>query len=158
MIRLNISDIDIESISEALDDPTVEDRVKRKLMALRMHELNVPHGSIAKTLNVSDDTITNYLKLYQKDGLTGIFENRYYQPTSQVEPFLDEIRQSLDNDPVSSAKEGAERIEQLTKISLSESQALRIMKKIGLQENLSSTIRTETHLCAANLDRRDDIR
>ena len=99
MIRLTISNIDLESISEALDDPAVEDRVKRKLMALRMHEFNVPHGSIAKTLNVSDDTITNYLKLYQKDGLTGVLENRYYQPTSQVEPFLDEIRQSFDYSP-----------------------------------------------------------
>ena len=76
MIRLTIPEIDREAIAEALDDPTVEDRVKRKLMALRMHELNVPHGSIAKTLNVSDDTITNYVKLYQEKGLSGIFENR----------------------------------------------------------------------------------
>jgi transposase len=133
MIRLTIPEIDREAISEALDDPTVEDRVKRKLMALRMHELNVPHGSIAKTLNVSDDTITNYVKLYQEEGLSGVFENRYYQATSQVEPFLDEIRQSLDDEPVSSAKEGAQRIDQLTKIQLSETQARRIMKKLGLQ-------------------------
>jgi transposase len=98
-----------------------------------MHELNVPHGSIAKTLNVSDDTITNYVKLYQEEGLSGVFENRYYQATSQVEPFLDEIRQSLDDEPVSSAKEGAQRIDQLTKIQLSETQARRIMKKLGLQ-------------------------
>ena len=132
MIRLTIPEIDREAIAEALDDPTVEDRVKRKLMALRMHELNVPHGSIAKTLNVSDDTITNYVKLYQEKGLSGIFENRYYQATSQVEPFLDEIRQSLDDDPVSSAKEGGQRIERLTKIRLSETQARRIMKKLGL--------------------------
>lgn len=132
MIRLTIPEIDREAIAEALDDPTVEDRVKRKLMALRMHELNVPHGSIAKTLNVSDDTITNYVKLYQEKGLSGIFENRYYQATSQVEPFLDEIRQSLDDDPVSSAKEGGQRIERLTKIRLSETKARRIMKKLGL--------------------------
>ena len=65
MIRLRISDIDREAIGEALDDPSVDERSKRKLLALRMHELGVPHCSIAKTLNVSDDTITNYLNLYE---------------------------------------------------------------------------------------------
>jgi len=102
-------------------------------MAIRMHELNVPSGNIAKFLNVSDDTITNYFKLYRDEGLKGIFENRYYQPTSQVEPFMEEIRQSLDDQPVSSAKEGAQRIKELTAVELSESQACRIMKKLGMK-------------------------
>ena len=92
MIRLTISEIDSESIAEAIDDPTIDDRTTKKLMAIRMHELDVPAGNIAKFLNVSDDTITNYLKLYQGQGLKGILENRYYQPSSQVEPFMDEIR------------------------------------------------------------------
>ena len=98
-------------------------------MALRMHELNLPHDSIAKTLNVSEDTITNYIIIYQD---SGNFENRYYQPTSQVIPYLDEIRHSLKDDPVSSAKDGGQRIEQLTKIRLLETQARRLMKKLWL--------------------------
>lgn len=133
MIRLTISEIDSESIAEAVDDPSIDDRTKRKLMAVRMHELDVPSGNIAKILNVSDDTITNYFKLYQEQGLKGLLENRYYQPTSQVEPFIDEIRKSLNDLPVSTAKEGAQRIKELTKIQLSESQACRIMKKLGLK-------------------------
>jgi len=133
MIRLTIPEIDKEAISEAIDDPSIDERTKKKLMAIRMHELNVPSGNIAKFLNVSDDTITNYFKLYRDEGLKGVFENRYYQPASQVEPFMDEIRQSLNDHPVSSAKEGAQRIEELSKIRLSESQACRIMKKLGLK-------------------------
>ena len=140
MIRLRISDIDREAIGEALDDPSVDERSKRKLLALRMHELGVPHCSIAKTLNVSDDTITNYLNLYEQQGLFGILENRYYQPVSQVKPFLEEIRNSLDQEPVSSAKEGAERIHRLTKIQLSESQARRVMKQMGLQYRKSAGV------------------
>ena len=133
MIRLTISEIDSESIAEAIDDPTIGDRSRKKLMAIRMHDLDVPAGNIAKFLNVSDDTITNYLKLYLEQGLKGILENRYYQPTSQVEPFMDEIRRSLDEQPVSTAKEGAQRIKELSKIELSESQACRIMKKLGMK-------------------------
>ncbi len=133
MIRLTIPEIDKEAIAEAIDDPSIDERTKKKLMAIRMHELNVPSGNIAKFLNVSDDTITNYFKLYRDEGLKGIFENRYYQPTSQVEPFMEEIRQSLDDQPVSSAKEGAQRIKELTAVELSESQACRIMKKLGMK-------------------------
>ncbi len=140
MIRLTISELDSEAIAEAVDDPSIEEHIKRKLMTIRMHELNVPSGNIAKILNVSDDTITNYLKLYQEQGLKGILENRYYQPTSQVEPFLDQIRRSLDEDPVSTAKEGAQRIKELTEIQLSDSQACRIMKKLGLKYRKSAGI------------------
>ncbi len=133
MIRLEISDHDQQAIAEAIDDPSIDERCKRKLLALRMHVLNVPHGCIAKTLNISDDTVTNYLKLFQKEGLHGLLDNRYYQPISQVFPFFDRIKKSLDEEPVASVKEGADRILKLTKIQLSESQARRIMKQLGLQ-------------------------
>ena len=69
-------------------------------MALRMHDPNVPHGKLAQALNVSDDTVTNYLKLYQAEGIKGLLDNRYYQPTSQVEDSLDRIKESLIKEPV----------------------------------------------------------
>jgi len=133
MIRLMISEGDQQAIAEALDDPSIDERSKRKLLAIRMHDLNVPHGSIAKALNISADTVTNYLKLYQSEGLNGLLENRYYQPVSQVEPHLDAIRKSLEEKPVASAKEAADRIYKLTEVKLSESQARRIMKQMGMQ-------------------------
>jgi transposase len=133
MIRLTLSSTDHEAIAEALDDPTIAERSQKKLLALRMHEMNVPHGTIATILNVSDDTITNYLKKFQEEGLSGLLENRYYQPVSQVDPYLDTIRESLEKDPVATAKEAAERIRKLTGIELSESQARRVMKGMGMQ-------------------------
>ena len=60
-------------------------------------------------------------------------DNRYYQPTSQVAPFFDAIKSSLDEEPVSTANEAANRIFKLTKVQLSETQARRIMKQLGLQ-------------------------
>ena len=78
MIRIALCDRDREAIAEALDDPTIEERSKRKLMTLRMYDLNVPYSAIAGTLNISNDTVTNYLKLYEDGGLHTLFENRYY--------------------------------------------------------------------------------
>ena len=49
MLHLNLSETDLETIAEALDDPSIDERAKRKLLALRMHALNVPHAAIART-------------------------------------------------------------------------------------------------------------
>jgi hypothetical protein len=61
MLRLELSDEDRAAIAEELDDPTTEPRLHRRLMTVRLHDLRVPHWSIAQALNLSDDTVTNYL-------------------------------------------------------------------------------------------------
>ena len=133
MITLEISDDDWEAIAEELDDPEIDPRIRRKLMAVRMHGLGVPHATIAATLNVSDDTVTNYVKLYRDEGLAGLVENRHYKPTSSVAPFLEEIERSFSETPVATASEGAERIEGISGIRLSDSQARRIMVRLGMR-------------------------
>ena len=75
-----------------------------------MHVLGMPHGKIAKALDITDDTVTNYMKLYLNEGLAGLVENRHYKPTGSVEPFLETIRESFAENPVATAAEGAERI------------------------------------------------
>jgi len=133
MIRIALSEIDREAINEALDDPSIDERQKRKLLALRMHDLNVPHQKIAQLLNISDDTVTNYLKAYEAEGLAGILENRHYKPLSQAVEFFEQIKKSLDEHPVATGKEAADRIKKITGIDYSESQARRIMKKLGFK-------------------------
>jgi len=140
MLRLNLSDTDLETLSEALDDPSIDERAKRKLLAIRMHALNVPHAAIARTLNITDDTVTNYVKLFESKGLDGLLENRFFQPTSKVAPFFDAVKKSLADEPVASAKEGAARIKKLTQIQLSETQARRIMKQLGLEYRKTAAI------------------
>lgn len=133
MIHLQLSDVDRETLAEALDDPSIDERAKRKLMVVRMHDLNVPHSAIAGTLNISDDTVTNHLKLYESGGIGALLENRYFRPTSSVEPYFAGIKKSLDEQPVATASEGAERIEKISGVALSEEQARRIMKRLGLE-------------------------
>ena len=140
MITLVIGIEDSEAIAEALDDPSIDERIKRKLMVVRMHELDVPHSKIAGIHNVSGNTVTNYLKLYESGGLAALMENNYYQPTSRAEPFLDQIRQSLEEEPVATTMEGAARIQKLSGIAFSEDQARRIMKRLGLQYRKTAAV------------------
>ena len=133
MIRLELSDEDRAAIAEELDDPTTEPRLHRRLMTVRLHDLSVPHRSIAQALNLSDDTVTNYLKLYRESGLPGLLENRAYRPTSSVEPWMEEFRASFRDKPVGAAGEGAARMEEISGIRLSDAQARRIMVRLGMK-------------------------
>lgn len=140
MIKLNLTDAQRDEIAEAIDDPATTERSKIKLLAIRLHSLGMPHGQIAAALNISNDTVTNYLKAYRKGGVPELIENRQFRPSSSVEPFLKEITRSLADKPVASAKEAAHRIHQITGVQLSEDQARRIMKRVGLAYRKTASI------------------
>ncbi len=140
MIRLELDADDLEEIAEALDDPETGDRSKLKLMAIRLHSLGTPHGHIAKALNVSADTVTNYCKTYLHGGIGELIENRHFRPTSSADPFLEEILRTLESDPVATAKEAAHRIEQISGIAFSQTQTRRILKRLGLSYRKTAAI------------------
>jgi len=138
VIKLNLTDSDREAIAEALDDPELRERFQRRLLAVRMHDLGVPHSTIATTLNRSSDTVTNYLKLYLEGAIQSLLEDRYYRPVSSVEPFLDPITKAFTANPVATCSEAASRIEEITQIKLSDSQAGRLMRRLGMKYQKSA--------------------
>ena len=133
MMQLELTDKEITDIAEALDDPTISEKNKTKLLVIRMHTERAKHSFIAKVLNLHANTVTNHLKEYVQGGLQGTLEDRYYRPTSSLEPFLDCLKCSFRITPVADAKQAVRRIESLTGIRLSESQARRFMKSIGMK-------------------------
>jgi transposase len=140
MIKLNLTDTQRDEIAEAIDDPATSERAKIKLLAIRLHSLDMPHGQIAAALNISNDTVTSYLKAFRKGGVAELIENRHFRPTSSVEAFLDDITRSLSDSPVATAKEAAHRIKQITGVQLSEDQARRIMKRVGMAYRKTASI------------------
>ncbi len=133
MICLKLTDQDIEDISEALDDPAIAERLKFKLLAVRLHSEGAAHAFIAKSLRLSPNTLTNYLKALQQGGLAALLEDRYYRPSSSLAPFWQCLQCSFAVAPVASAKLAVARIEALTGVRLSESQARRAMKQMGMK-------------------------
>lgn len=140
MMRLELTDQDLTDVAEALDDPVTTERNKTKLLVIRMHHEGANHGFIAKVLNLHANTITNHLKEYSKGGLAGTLEDRYYRPSSSLQPFLQCLRCSFRATPVADAKQAVARIESLTGIRLSESQARRFMKGLGMKVRKACSI------------------
>lgn len=140
MIQIELTDNEALDIAEALDDPTISDKNKVKLLVIRMHAEGAQHGFIAKVLNLHANTITNHLREYKAGGLSGTLEDRYYRPTSSLEPFLECLKCSFRITPVADAKQAVQRIETLTGIRLSESQTRRFMKSIGMKVRKACSI------------------
>jgi transposase len=132
MISLELCDQDVLDIEEALDSPESGDRSKRKLLAITMHHEGAPHGFIARCLRISAGTLTSYLTEYRDGGLRRVLEIRYYRPSGALEPFMTCLKCSFMANPAADAKDAVARIETLTGIRLSESQARRVMGKMGM--------------------------
>ena len=132
MIRLQLTNQDLDDVAEALDSPEISERAKKKLLVITMHVEGAQHGFIESCLRISSPTLASYLKEYQEGGLPMVLENRYYQPSSSLEPFWACLICSFTVAPVAQAKAAAARIEAMTGIRLSESQCRRVMKKMGL--------------------------
>jgi|GEM_PF-2446196 transposase len=116
MIQIELTDKEALDIAEALDDPAISDKNKVKLLVVRMHAEGARHGFIAKVLNLHANTITNHLRKYKAGGLSGTLEDRYYRPTSSLDPFLECLKCSFLITPVADAKQAVRRIESLTGI------------------------------------------
>jgi transposase len=132
MISLTVSENELADLEEALDSPEVCERSKKKLLVITMHLEGAPHEFIARCLRISSGTLASYLKEYRDGGLPGVLENRYYKPSSSLEPFISCIKCSFKAAAVANAKEAVARIAAMTGVTLSESQCRRLMKKMGM--------------------------
>lgn len=121
MIRIELTQAQSQDINEAMDDPSLGDKHRIKLLVIRMHAEGGRHGFIAKCFKLHLNTITNYLKEYRAGGLPAVLEDKYYQPSSCLEPFLPCLRCSFQAAPVADVKAAVAHIEALTGIALSES-------------------------------------
>ena len=140
MTRIQLSLTDIKDIEEAMDDPSRSDKHRTKLLVIRMHSEGGKHGFIAKCLKLHANTITNYLKEWLEGGLPAVLEDKYYRPSSSIEPFMACLRCSFLAAPVADAKAAIARIEALTGIELSESQARRTLHRLGMKYRKTAAI------------------
>lgn len=132
MISLRLGEVELTDIAEALDDPSTPDKFKRKLLAIRMHHQEVRGGVIASVLNISANTVTTYLRQYERGGLSEVLEDKAYRPSSSLEPFLDCLRCFFGARPPATTREAMAHIERLAGIRLSEEQTRRTLKKLGM--------------------------
>lgn len=140
MIEITLTPAEVTDLLEAMDDPSTSDKHRVKLLVIRMHVEGAKHGFIAKCLNLHHNTVTNYLKEYLAGRLPAVLEDKSYKPSSSLEPFMACLRCSFAAMPVADTKAAVARIESLTGLKLSESQARRTLHKLGMKYRKAAAI------------------
>ena len=108
-------------------------KVRRRCEVLWLKFLGYQNVEIAKIANIHHDTVTEFTKMYIKDGIEGLAALHYHVPESAFEPYKEQILRDFQQTPSRRLNETIARLEVLTGISRKVRQVSNFMKKIGFK-------------------------
>ena len=103
--------------------------VQRRMEALWLKSNNLPHAQIASIVDISDNTLTDYLKLYRDKGVEGLRTVHYNQPQSELCNHITTLEKYFKEHPPATIKQAQHEIETITGIKRSETQVRAFLKK-----------------------------
>ena len=106
-------------------------RVQKKMDALLLKSEGLPHGRIAKFLDISENTLREYFREFLGGGIERLKEIRWTGPTSELSPFSQTIQDDFQARPPATLQEAQQRIEELTGIRRGRSQVHEFLKSLG---------------------------
>lgn len=127
MKTLDLSQRELDDISEAIASADTKPRFARKLLALKMVANGLKRADICSALDVTRATLSSYVEEYLAGGLSASLANKSYRPTSRVDEHLESIAELFRREPPATAKQAASMIEELCGEKLSASQARTVM-------------------------------
>lgn len=103
--------------------------VQRRMEVLWLKSQGLPHAQIAQLAGVSENTMREYLRLYEEGGIEKLKEVHFYRPDSELSAHFTSLEAYFRAHPPASVKEAQSEIEALTGIKRSETQVREFLKK-----------------------------
>lgn len=107
--------------------------VRRKCEVVWLKSQGFKNKEIEKIACVSHGTVTNYLRLYRNGQISALKTSDYKGQPSKLHIYKEQIKDSLEKQPVSSVKEARERIKKITGIGLSLTQIKYFIDNLGFK-------------------------
>lgn len=105
--------------------------IKRKAMAKLMLDNNVEKQTIATVVGVSERQIYNYSREIESGA--NLYEDQHFRPVSDMKAMEDIIIKDLTEHPVSTVKQAAKRIKEITGLERGVTQVWTFMRDHGLK-------------------------
>jgi transposase len=128
LIDLSVSEQAIVS-SERYSHPDLH--VRRKMLVLWSVQAGLTRFQAGKVAGVGRATVQRYLAAYRDGGLDGLRRWGVVGPVSELANHAEAIKASLNETPVRTVAEAADRIEQLTGLSRRLTQTRVFLKDLG---------------------------
>ncbi len=108
--------------------------VQKRMEVIHLRALtNLTNQQIAQVAGVHPDTVTDYVRCYNQQGLAGLKVVGYRGPTSSLDEHQVSLQESFQQQPPVSSNQALARIKELTGIERSPTQVRTWMKKIGMK-------------------------
>lgn len=128
---IHISEADAKAARyEFLNYP--EPIVQKRMLCLRLKYRGYQNQEIADILEISRNTVGNYLALYASEGIEGLKTLNYRGPVSKLDRHQPKVEASFREQAPKSVKEARERIKKLTGVKRSLSRVRAFMKRMGM--------------------------
>ena len=146
MLRIQFTEADILQLKkERLDHK--HPIVRRRMMALYLKSLGVPHKDICADLSISHVFLAQYLDLCMKEGLDGLKRLGYKGKRNLLDENRDIIIAHLEAQPPGTFKEAQARIEEITGIRRSLPQIQVFFKETPFTKKSETSTRKSKHHC-----------
>lgn len=107
-------------------------RVQRKMEAVWLKSQGLSHKEIARLTRVSINTVTSYMRAYQKGGIAQLKHVNFYKPQSLLSDHATTIEAYFIEKPPATIKEAIDIIASLTGIRRGETQVRTFLQSMGL--------------------------
>ena len=103
--------------------------VQRRMEALLLKAVDLPHAQIAEIVGVTENTIRDYFELYQQGGIEKLKEIHYYQPESDLKEHIVSLEAHFREHPPATIKQAQHEVELITGVKRGETQIREFLKK-----------------------------
>jgi transposase len=108
-------------------------RVQQKMEVIWLKSQGETHQKIAQLSGIHVNTVTKYLKEYEKGGIEKLKEVNFNKPESELINYKETIEEEMRKNPPASINQASMKIEELTGIKRSPTQVSVFLKKIGMK-------------------------
>jgi transposase len=108
-------------------------RIRERMLVLWLLHNGLTRQKAAEIVGIGRATVQRYVAAFREGGLEGLRQWNPNRPVSEMAPYCELIRESLEKQPVRSVAEACERIYQLTGLRRGPSQVRKFLKDMGLK-------------------------
>jgi len=111
----------------------IHPRVCQRMDALHMKSKGVSNQQICNILDICNNTLLGYFKMYNEGGVDELRKINFNRPQSELVAYKDSIEKYFIEHPPCSISEAAAIIKELTGIERKETQVRKFLKSIGFR-------------------------
>lgn len=107
--------------------------VMKRMHMLYLHAAGNAVNDIASFVGCHPQTVRNTIHLYQEQGIDGVKTLHIHRRTSKAMAYQDSLVEEFKKHPPATALEAAQRIQEMTGVSITRRRAHEFLKRIGMK-------------------------